>query len=311
MKRFFTRLCLLCVCSVASVAQASDSAEWFLNIDLNALRHSSVGPLITERHAEGVQMIDAVLGPELHAQIDQLSMYGQGHDKQSFTFMLQGDFSDRAMADFLQPPGVEMTTEALDHNGQTIQLWFIDENLRLKQYPQTEMQHDNPVTLYAAAVNPRLLVLSHNLSDVKAWLDGEEPMPLAAQEGLFNMVVNIDESLAHGAVKTHAVGDSFKSNVLKKVSQFSFSVFESAARMNLEIGLAASSADSAAQVRDIINGLIALNNMSDVNDKNPLHKALMDNLTVQLRDDQVLLSSAVDVALLQAHLNTHATLHGH
>lgn len=299
------------------------NAGWYLHLDAKQIQNGPMASIIKNEEKDVEEFIDMVLGHEFRKQIDQLTVYGDQAGYQDFTILLQGDFSKEAKTTLFSKfeLGKDYSTQKV--SGTVVHQWKFDgiDSEKMDQKAATENGNKNkngkapkieinfdkgekPLQLYAAEISKNLIIVSHDFDEVKQWLKGAYSAKQLKRDGIFSVVVHLDRSLAHGGMNfgPENIDLGFDSKIMKKVDQVSFSVTDVKEVFHLEVGLVGKDEKVAKQIKDLVNGLLALRAMAGDEIDNEA-KALIDNLKIEMDGVNILLTSSIDKSELKTLIN--------
>jgi len=301
----FTTLMVLCLTfSFNSQAVELNAADWFLSVNVATIKSSPLGAIIEEKSDadddEAIALLSHVFGPDLPEQINEVNIYGSVNGEDDFSILVQGDFTTSSKAAFFAHENLRVDSRDITFGSHTIQELTINENTAVIGFDGDEdiADVDTDVVVYAAEVRPDVLMLSRDLQDVKNWLSGQHDFSQLSQNGIFSMVVNVQEALARGGIKVDDHHHAFQSDLMKKLSQISFNLIEDGENMLIEAALSATDNDTAAQIQQVLNGLVALNALSNKNLQNDFGAQLLSNLKIESNGNNIIVSSYAPFALI-------------
>ncbi len=284
--------------SFNALAVDMNAASWYLNVDVNSIKQGPLKSILDHKDEDFNKVVNIFMGKEFHDQINQVTLYGDTEGFEDFSILIQGDFSENAKHQFFNHSNIKLDESVEVYNNSRIRKWSINSNTKIiGMEEEAKFDEDSNLELYLTEITPNLIMVSRDLSDTKNWLSNKYDINDINQNGLFSVIVNLQEALAHGGMKIEDGNMDFHSQVLKKVSQLSFSVIEDGANYILEAALTSEDDATAVQVEQVINGLIALNGLSNVSD-NPLHEQLMGNLNIDRDGLNIIISSSVSSDLI-------------
>jgi hypothetical protein len=286
--------------SLNSSAVEMDEASWYLNVDLTSIKQSPLKSIMDHKDKDLNKAINIFMGNEFHDQIDQITLYGETKGFEDFSVLIQGDFTENAKHQFFSHPQIKLDENYIKFNNTKIHQWSINENTKIigmEEEINFENHKDKEFDLYLTELSPRLIMLSRDLADAKRWIDNDYSINDISENGVFSVIVNLQEALAHGGMKIEDGEMDFHSKILSKVSQLSFSIIEGESEYIFEAALAAEDEATALQVEQVLNGLLALNALSNSND-NPLHGELMKQLKIEKSDLNLLISTSASSDLV-------------
>ena len=291
--------------SFNSQAVEPDAADWFLSVDVASIKNSPLADIIDDEHGEkdgALEMLSHVFGDEIPDQINEINLYGSIQGKEDFSILVQGDFTASSKDAFFAHENLKIDSRELSFGNHTIKEWTFNGNTSIVGFEDEDIADvDTDAIVYVAEVRPDVIMLSRDLKDVKSWLSGQNDFSELSQNGIFSVIVNIQEALASGGVKVGGHHNAFQSDLMKKISQISFSMLEDGENMLLEAALSTTNEDTAAQVQQVLNGLVALNALSNKNLDHDLGAQVLSNLKIESNGSNIIVSSYAPFELIKQH----------
>ncbi|WP_395376144.1 hypothetical protein [Marinicella sp. W31] len=291
--------------SFGSQAVEPDAADWFLSVNVSSIKNSPLADFIEDEHGEkdgALEMISHVFGDEIPDQINEINIYGSIQGKEDFSVLVQGDFTTASKDVFFAHENLQIDTRELSFGNHTIQEWTFNESTSIVGFEDEDItDSDTNAIVYVTEVRPDVIMLSRDLKDVQNWLSGQNDFSELSQNGIFSVIVNVKEALASGGIKVGGHHNAFQSDLMKKISQISFSMIEDGENMLLEAALSANDKETAAQIQQVMNGLVALNALSNKNLQNDLGAQVLNNLKIESNGSNIIVSSYAPFALIQKH----------
>ena len=160
-------------------------------------------------------------------------------------------------------------------------------------------------TVYAAFKTQDVVIMSQSLDQVKYWLDDENTWKPASQDSLFEVVVDIEESMMHAGVNLEEAAEyvNFESISAQKLKQFSVTYKESASDVEVQVGLKAADTNTANKVLSVAQGLLALTILSE---QNPVVLNLLNSIQIEQDAEDLLLILAGPVDSFEALIKRNA-----
>ena len=292
MKKAFVVVSLMVLFAwvVESRAASYAEANWYVTIDVDQVR-STILPVLSQNKS-----VDAEFAMQKHSPqgLEQISVYGHSEDKEDLSFVVSGEFNTFEVSEYINSLMFLLETEeafdvvlfdSVNHNSRVIEEYRISGKSKTKSF-------------YSAKVNDGLIVLSLDQNEVKRWVDNKYNANELQNSGLISVLINIESAMAHMGADLNSHKGSFNSTVFKKINQFSASVFESGKNITIESALSTADEATAQQLEQVLNGLIAMNALSNLDDKNPLLSALASGLTISNQGNELLLSSEIALSLI-------------
>jgi len=287
MKKRITQLMFTMVMMYAMAANATayDEANWFITIDVEQVR-TKVLPLIPKSKEQ------VVLAQVVPHEVHNITMYGHSEAEDDLSLAVTGQFAGFSFNDHLQDQlllleqsDAILLDETESHRGRVI------ERYRIK-----EKQGD--VGIYVAKVTDSLMVLSLQKAEVRNWIDQKYHMQDLSNNGLVSLLVNVESAMAKMGADLQAHQSPFQSTVFNKIAQFSASIYEAGDQLGLEAAVATADEASAKQMEQVLNGLIAMQALSEMNHDKPVLAALMAELMISNHGNELLITTALPFALL-------------
>lgn len=286
--------------------------DWYLHLDVQALRSSALAIHVANKEASETHLFKAFLGEEIIDSVRYISFRGYLNQDDNKVMLVEGAFDKKnnrnSLASKLKALGFDVTD--ID-NGTVYQsdTKRIIEHLRLvsqqvaKQHPQDKelqnMAKDMQVKVdfedkdnkpvFLAFKSPTVLVASDNAESVKHWLKNESQWFPQTQSNVFEVVVDVQKSLAHGGVNLNKDSNNFEFESIsaKQLSQVSGKYSENDGMVDIQVGLKTDSYDTATQIEAIIKGLLALKVLSNTN---PEVTRLLSNVHIERGYDSLTVS---------------------
>lgn len=275
-----------------------NDASWYLNVDIDTLKQGPLNSVMKIEDEEVNEMINLFFGAEFHQQVNQITLYGDNEGFGDFSVLLQGDFTEKSRQDLFNHKNIKLDEEVIYFKDHPIHQFDINKNIQVLGYEEkVTIDDETDIKLYVTELQPNLIMLSRDLSDTQSWISNKFNVNDISQSGLFSVIVNLQQALAHGGMKLDKGNMKMNSEILKKVSQVSFSIIEDKDSYILEAALTTDDDATATQVLQVLNGLIALNALSNVSD-NELHNQLMSNLDIQRNGFNIIITTSAETNLI-------------
>ena len=276
--------------SINSQATPYDQANWYFTVDVDQVR-SKIVPLIPE-HKEAQQ--DVSIQDVVPTEVKHITAYGHSEQEDDLTLYISGDFSSLTINEYIT--GLMYLVEdkgdfsvgvaqSYTHNGVLIEEYEIKADSKSKSFFTTQLDASTVVFSVAEA-------------EVKNWIDGAYAGYDLSSSGMVSVLVNIESALAHMGADLKTNSKSFNSAVFKKITQFSASVYESGENLNLDAALSTADEATAKQLEQVVNGLIAMNALSNMNEEKPVLAEIMSALTISNQGKDLLISTGFAMSLI-------------
>ncbi len=296
MKKTLTTLTLtiILMCSFKTQASAYDEANWYITVDVAQVT-SKIVPLLPKPKANKVEFS---VSEHLPQGLEQITLYGHSGVKDDLALAVTGDFTDFALNDYLN----KLMYLAEGHDKADVSL-FATEGYKGRSVEEYRISDGNESkSFFSSKISNELLVLSFEQSEVKNWIDNRYSTYELKNSGMVSVLVNIESAMAHmGAdLKSHRKGKDapFNSAVFKKITQFSASVFESGNDLAVDAALSTADDATAKQLEQVINGLVAMNALSNLDQDNQALSALLGSLKITNHGSDLLISAQLPYDLL-------------
>lgn len=313
MKKSF-RYCLailLLVTSHAAISSAeTNESDWYLHLDVNGFHSSLLHKNTDAESRDGIKVIKLLFGENIYNKIDFATAYGsmkqEDGDK---TLFIQGEFTDskEQVLQRWQKLGFAKLNQAAKLTTYQANLKELVKNLYqdAKKAGLTDPDSDFEVSeidakdidklVYATFTPKNNIVFSNSEAQIEAWAKGEVNQVASDEQGLFEVVVDIQEAIMHAGINIdeQAQALNFESISAKQLSQVSLSYNESGPDSELQLGLTAETTTTANKIKAIVKGLVALKSLT-VND--PMIANLLSNIRYEQNAGElrVIMSGSVD-----------------
>jgi len=283
---------LLILISFHSNASIND-ATWYVSIDVDQIENNEIYKML-EANSDKSSGDFNVEFNKLPKEISYISIYGNAQGAEDATAVIHGDFSQFSINEYVlnflytQDDVSKLIKEdTITYKNNEIQVLKIDED--------EGKQGDKLKNAYFSQINNDLTVISFNLDEVKNWLNHDYDNHDIIQGSLFSVVVDVQSALAHMGMNIEKNNHMMKSEIFQKVSQASASVSQVNSDMVLDVALTTNDEATAIQIEQVINGLVAMSNLSGANDENELQSVVMQNLNIERNGNNILISSYASI----------------
>ncbi|MFK8010555.1 MAG: hypothetical protein AB8B80_00845 [Marinicellaceae bacterium] len=299
----FIAMAFIMLLSFQSSASLND-ATWYVTIDVDKIESNEIYKIFEQdiRMENHKGKSDFIKIPE---EISFISFYGNAEGAEDATAVIHGDFTQFSVnayvLDFLysQDDVSEFINESsVNYKNHEIQILEVDE--------EEGREGKKIKEVYFSKVNNQLSVISFQLNEVKNWLDNTYDGHSINNGELFSVVVDVKSALAHMGMNIDKNTHMMQSEIFQKVTQASFSISEVNSDMVLDVALTTTDEATAKQIEQIINGLVAMANLSGANDENELQSAAMQNINIERKGTDILISSYVSIEDLKKEAQKEA-----
>lgn len=269
-------------------ADGYDDATWYVSLDIEQARAKLI-PHLSEHTKSNNNFEFTALTP---VGINQVTMYGQSKESSTFTMVLSGQLGDFSTTDFIseleKQAGEDANVslkESTKNNGHTIDHFVVKGDEKNKSF-------------YTSKLNANTVVASFNKGEVLNWSNNKYNTSGLHQTGLVTVQVNIASAMMHMGADIDQGAEPFQSHMFKKIKQVSASLMEDQDDLLIEVALVTENEAAAKQVNAVVNGLVAMNALSDASTSNKAVSALLNNLDISNKGSHVMVLSHLPLALL-------------
>ncbi|WP_154222724.1 hypothetical protein [Marinicella rhabdoformis] len=291
MKTFFKKTSIIFAAVATSFtahAGGFDDATWYVSLDIEQARAKLI-PHLSEHTKSNNNFEFTALTP---VGVNQVTMYGQSKESSTFTMVLSGQLGDFSAVNFIneleKQAGEDARVtlkESTKNNGHTIEHFVIagDENNK---------------SFYTAKLTDNTMVASFERQEVFNWTSNKYNTLGLHQTGLVTVQVNIASAMMHMGADIDQGAEPFQSHMFQKINQVSASLTEDQDDLLIEVALVTEDEAAAKQVNAVVNGLVAMNALSDASSSNKAVSALLDNLDISNKGNHVMILSHLPLAIL-------------
>lgn len=283
-------LTVLFVWSTASQATAYDEANWYVSIDVQQVREKIVPLLPKEASANN----DFPVEQHIPQEVQQITLYGHSEAEDDLSVAINGDFTSFSLNEYLI--GLMNQVDADEDISLTLYNTEAYGGSVVEQY--TVSGDGESKSFYSAVINGQTLVLSFEEQEIKNWIDDRYATHSLRSSGLVSLLVNIESAMAYMGADLKNTRNSFNSAVFQKITQFSASVYETGDSLSIESALTTADEATAKQLEQVINGLVAMNALSNLDQDKPALNALASALEISQQGNDLLITTALPYALL-------------
>lgn len=290
MKKTLTLILITTMMTWALNTQATsyDQANWYLSVDVEQIR-SKVLPLLPKA-PKGEH--NFTLEDNIPHEFQKITMYGHSEQEDDVSFVVSGQLEDFSLNEYI------INTAYLVSSESPISL-FDTSNYHGALIQQYQVKETNKnFSFYSAKIGQELMVLSFDKSEVENWIDQKYSTAELYQSDLVSLLVNIESAMAQVGADLSNNNQPFNSTVFKKITQFSASVYESDENLAIDSVLSTADEATAKQLAQVINGLVAMNALSDMDQNKPVLAALLAGLNISNQGKDLLITTAVAYSLL-------------
>lgn len=292
----------------SSKATNMTASDWYLHMDVNALKQSVIGQKIAEEKSEEISRIKKVLGSELVDKVNYLTIQGGVSHSKPKIMLVQGDFVETALQQRLVKIGFELTEGLADKKiysakikrllltvGEAVDKYDNLSQEEKKNLAKLDDAEELEKIVYASVSSANSLLISDSIETLKQWVENSPEQSAKQQTGVFEVVVDIENALLHGGVNIDNASEAinFESISAEKLSQVSVTYNEVSGEAQLQLGLKSSSTQTATQIKSVVQGLVALKMLSE---SDPVIVDLLSSIQFEQNagDLVVILSGPID-----------------
>ncbi|NVJ59511.1 MAG: hypothetical protein HWE27_03930 [Gammaproteobacteria bacterium] len=268
--------------TVKESSQQSAQDDWYLHMDIAALRKSLLGKKLESEQSDGQKIIDEFFGKELSERVEYISVRGQLDKDDTKTLLIQGKFDEPALQKLLHSKMKDIGFKTLS-NSKVLKA----EEKDIEQYVERTIKtleekklinsedgekvnitidkDDNDIsTIYLGYKSNNILVFSESAAVVEQWLTSSKQWQPQNNSQVFEVVVDIQKSLMHGGVNIDSDSQNFEFESISasQLSQLSATYSENNGNIDIEVGLKTDSYETASQIEAVVRGLVALKMLS-------------------------------------------------
>ncbi len=290
MKKTLIMISLLLLITAVFNVQASkyDQANWYVTVDVEQFK-AKVLPLLPKSSKNDANFS---IKDNLPDEIQQFTFYGNSEVENDMSIAISGDFAAFSLNEYItelmytiDEESPVSLSETSGYNGHNIEHYTISD-------------HDKNKSFFSTKVSSDLVVLSFEKAEVQNWIDDKYDSNELHHSGLVSVLVNIESAMAHMGADLKSNKKAFNSAVFQKITQFSASVIDAGDNLAIESALSTADEATAKQLEQVLNGLIAMNALSDLGNENPLLSAVVSSLSISNQGSELLLSTEFALSLI-------------
>ena len=153
-------------------------------------------------------------------------------------------------------------------------------------------------SFYSTKLSNETIVVSLDEAEVKNWAADSYSTYDLNNSGMVSLLVNIESALAHMGADLKSNSKPFNSAVFQKITQFSASLYDVEQNLNIDAALSTADEATAKQLEQVINGLVAMNALSNMNDEKPVLAALVSSLEISQQGNDLLISTGFPMSMI-------------
>ncbi len=291
MKKTLMIFLTLSLLSFNSQASNYDEANWYLSVDVEQMKNTLL-PLMPKEAPKGKNHFS--LKDNLPTEVKKLTLYGHSEQQDDLTVIATGDFRTFTLNDYITNLMYQVNGESpislqdtQSYQGTVINHFVVAEGRK------------NAV-FYSAKLDNNHMVISLEQDEVKNWIDQRYSLNEIYQSDLVSLLINVESAMAKMGADLSKNSQPFNSAMFQKINQFSASMFEAATgdALSFEAALSTSDETTAKQLQQVLNGLIAMNALSNMDENKPALSAMMSGLSIDLQGSDLLISTSLAYSLI-------------
>jgi hypothetical protein len=296
MKHTFFIMLALILTSFTSAASNYNEANWYLSVDIEQVRNTII-PLMPNKSQEKSNFSFENNMPK---ELTKLTLYGHSEQEDDLSVMAFGDFRDFSLNDYIIDTMYQISgnspislQQSNNYQGTLINHFVIDEE-------KVGHKGKHNAEFFSAKLSDNHIIISLQQDEVKNWIDQKYNINDLQQSDLVSLLINIKSAIAHMGTDLSKNSQPFNSAVFQKINQFSASMYEAVTAEELAIEAALTTADEATakQLEQVVNGLIAMNALSNIDENKPAMAALMSSLNISQHGKELLITTSLPLALI-------------
>lgn len=292
MNKILTTLSLTLLFVLAPNTQASpyDAANWYFSVDVEQVRNKIV-PLIPLNKKTKNQFS---MNNHLPIEVKQITGYGHSETEDDLSLLINGHFNGFSINEYIN--NLMYMVDADEDLSVSLFDSYNHHGVLVEQYQI--IGENETKSFYSSKISDDMIVLSLEASEVQNWIDKKYHKNDIINSGMVSLLVNIESAMAHMGADLNSNKKSFNSAVFKKVTQFSASVIEVGGNLAIDAALSTADETTAKQLEQVVNGLIAMNALSNLDQDKPLLSALLSTLKINNHGNDLLISAEFALSLI-------------
>lgn len=282
MKKLMYIMSLLLLSLSVQAANFNES-NWYLTIDVTQIRDRIIPLLPNIKKANKHLKIDALV-PD---SVGQITLYGLSNQDNDVTAVFQGQFDQFSIPDYVS----QLMVAANEYDTLVVNANKAYKGRVIEHISATDP--DDDFSVYASVVNNRMMVVSFDQTEVKNWIDQHYSDHTFIPNGLITLLVNVESAMAHMGADLSDNHGNFKSTVFQKINRISGSIIDDGANLLIEAAFGTRDEATAKQVEQVVNGLVAINALSNQAAESPILAAVIQKLQVINQGKDLVFSTSI------------------
>jgi len=277
-----------------------DNTDWYVHVDLKAMRESESGKtLYALLSGEVVAKAYEEVGIDINKEVDSITAYADAGVSAALIF--EGSISKETQDKMLEIASAEANVDARRHKGK--EYYFIGDESEPEPSGKISLVDIEDASYSSFAIKNKLIVTASE-EYIKALLDnGGKAAASNSHDGAI-FVLSADRSMVQAGARTDAMSDyddDWQSNILRNTEQAALVISDESGMIAIEALLVSADPQMAKGMGDIVNGLLALQMFNS--DIPPGYRGILKNINVDVDDKTLSISIAVDPDMLISILN--------
>jgi len=284
---------IVSIITLQSFASGMNNATWYVSIDVDRLQNNEIYQLIHDKELQTSNIKSDGLS-NIPKEISHITFYGDAKGSKDATAVIRGDFSNFSLNEHLL--NILYEHEETSKIFQESELNYKKHHIKVLKVTEFHQGDEDEIkNVFLSKVNNELSVISFNVNEVEKWLDSEYTDTSVTKDRLLSVEVDVATALAHMGMNLEENSHLMHSEIFKKVLQVSASITEENDDMAIDIALTTSDDATAIQIEQVINGLVAMKNLSTSDDDNELQEAFIKNLLIERNNNNILITTYASV----------------
>ncbi|MDJ0657815.1 MAG: hypothetical protein QNJ40_26885 [Xanthomonadales bacterium] len=306
MKSLIAAALLVTACGSVSAGSLSESqlpadSQWYVHVNLDMMRQSVVGKRFMEEELDDAfDDIEDELGITLKKELDAVTVFGDvPKDGTSVAVVLHGDLSEDTQV------GIQAVLEEkadsfieVDYSGVTYFEVADSDEINIKSH------HGYDSDALRLVFGEGQTMISPDENRIHQFIDGGTRLKrgsVVPDNAL--LVLHAEKALLQGGLNAKSADHNFgwDSSIMNNIEHVAGMVVEEGDGVRIEVRVLASSADTAAYVHNIIQGMVSLGALNAGDD--PAAAELLQSLQIQSNENEVTLDVFVPASLIEEHVD--------
>lgn len=284
MKKIILIISLFLVLPYDSEAKPFNESNWYATVDVVQFKNK-VMPMLVQFSSGKNNFTFKDTFPD---EFKRITLYGHSEFKNDVSAVITGDFNAFSVTNYI----IEKL-HTVDGDS-TISLNEVTKYNGINISSYSDLKKNEEKSFYSAKLNSNLVVASFDQEEVRNWIDHKYDINKIQVSGLISLLLNTESDIAHIGADLKSNSSPFNSTLFQKINQISANVYESSSE-DLTVEAALSTADEAMtkQLEQVVNGLIAMNALSNSGKNNQTLAKVLSGLQINNDGNELLISVEV------------------